>query len=52
MWDRHDQHIRWVVAASTSVAIGHAAPNTAIASYPTEHFTLRNGILVYSPARP
>ena len=46
MWDRHDQHIRWTVAASTSVAIGHAALDTAIATYPTERFTLRNGILV------
>jgi hypothetical protein len=46
MWDRHDQHIRWVVAASTSVAIGHAALDMAIATYPSEHFTLRNGILV------
>lgn len=44
--DRHDQHIRWVVAASTSVAIGHAALDMAIATYPSERFTLRNGILV------
>jgi len=22
LWDRHDQHIRWVIAASASVAIG------------------------------
>jgi hypothetical protein len=33
-------------AASTSVAIGHAALNMAIATYPTERFTVRNGILV------
>jgi hypothetical protein len=46
MWDRHDQHIRWVVAASTSVAIGHAALDMAIATYPSERFTLRNGTLV------
>ena len=46
MWDRHDQHIRWVVAASSSVAIGHAALDTAIANYPDQRFTLRNGILV------
>jgi hypothetical protein len=46
LWDRHDQHIRWVIAASASVAIGHAALDTAIASYPDQRFTLRNGILV------
>jgi hypothetical protein len=52
MWDRHDQHIRWVVAASSSVAIGQAALDTAIATYPTERFTLRNGILVIRVSRP
>jgi hypothetical protein len=55
MWERHDEHIRWVLAASTSVAIGHAALDLAIATYPSERFTLRNGILVvrqYDPARP
>ena len=46
MWDRNDQHIRWVVAASSSVAVGHAALDAAIANYPGQHFTLRNGILV------
>src|SRR6476620_5773871 len=25
MWDQSDQHIRWVIAASASVAVGHAA---------------------------
>jgi hypothetical protein len=42
MWDQSDQHIRWVIAASASVAVGHAA----IANYPDQRFTLRNGILV------
>ena len=46
LWDRHDQHIRWVIAASSSVAIGHAALYTAIANYPDQRFTLRNGIRV------
>ncbi len=46
LWDRHDQHIRWVIAASSSVAIGHAALDTAIANYPDQRFTLRNGIQV------
>ena len=34
LWDRHDQHIRWVIAAASSVAVGHAALDAAIASYP------------------
>jgi hypothetical protein len=55
MWDRHDKHIRWVVSASSSVAIAHAALDVAIANYPNERFTLRNGALVirqHSPPRP
>ncbi len=46
LWDRNEQHIRWVIAASSSVAIGHAALDAAIANYPDQHLTLRNGILV------
>ena len=46
LWDRSDQHIRWVIAASSSVAIGHAALDAAIANFPDHRFTLRNGILV------
>ena len=43
MWD---QSLRWVIAASASIAIGHAAMDAAIANYPDQRFTLRNGILV------
>ena len=46
LWDRADQHLRFVVAASASVAIGHAALDAAIANFPGERFTLRNGIHV------
>jgi hypothetical protein len=46
MWDRSDQHVRWVVSASSSVAIAHAALDAAITNFPGQHFTLRNGILV------
>lgn len=46
VWDRSNQHIRWVIAASSSVAIGHAALDVAMSSYPDQRFTLRNGILV------
>ncbi|MGD1083052.1 MAG: hypothetical protein ABR881_32460 [Candidatus Sulfotelmatobacter sp.] len=52
LWDRNDQHIRWVIAASSSVAIGHAALNAAIANYPDQRFTLRNGILVIREYAP
>jgi len=34
------------IAASASVAIGHAAMDAAIANYPDQRFTLSNGILV------
>ena len=46
MWDQSDQHVRWMIAASVSVAVGHAAMDAAIANYPEQRFTLRNGILV------
>jgi hypothetical protein len=46
LWDPTDQHLRFVVAASSSAAIGHAALDAAIANFPGERFTLRNGILV------
>jgi hypothetical protein len=46
MWDGSDQHVRRVIAASASVAVGHAAMDAAIASYPDQRFTLRNGIQV------
>jgi len=46
MWNRSNNHIRWVIAASSSVAVGHAALDAAIEAYPEQHFTLRNGALV------
>jgi len=46
MWDRAEQHIRWVVAASSSVTVGHAALDAAIENFPGQRFTLTNGILV------
>jgi hypothetical protein len=52
MWDRHDQHIRWVISASSSVSIAHAALDVAIANYPTERFTLRNRALVIREHKP
>jgi hypothetical protein len=52
MWDRHDQHIRWVISASSSVSIGHVALDVAIANYPSERFTLRNRALVIREYKP
>jgi hypothetical protein len=52
MWDRNDQHIRMVIAASASVAIGHAALDAAIANHPDERYTLRNEILVIREYAP
>ena len=52
MWNPHDQHVRWVIAASASVAVGHAALDAAIAAYPGERFTLQNGILVIREHQP
>jgi hypothetical protein len=46
MWDQSDQHVRWIIAASASVAVGHAALDAAIVNYWDQRFTLRNGILV------
>ena len=46
MCDQSDQHVRWMISASASVAIGHAALDAAIANYPGQRFTLRNGILI------
>lgn len=46
LWDRHGQHIRWVVAAAGTAAIGQAAFDAAVASWPDQHFTLRNGIML------
>jgi len=44
LWDRHGQHIRWLVAAAGTVTIGHAALDAAIESWANERFTLRQGM--------
>ncbi len=46
LWDRHAMHIRWVVAAANSIPVASAAFDAAIASWPDQHFTLRQGIRV------
>jgi len=44
LWDRHANHVRWIVAATGTVTIGHAAFEAAVANWPGEHFTLHHGI--------
>jgi hypothetical protein len=44
LWDRHSQHVRWVVAAAGTVTIAHAAFDAAVVNWPRERFTLRQGI--------
>jgi hypothetical protein len=46
LWDRQSQHIRWVVAASASIAIANAALDVAISEYPDQRITLRKGAMV------
>jgi len=52
LWDGDDRHVRWLIAAASSVAVGHAALDAAIASYPNQRFTLRNGIQVIRECVP
>jgi len=46
LWDRHGNHIRWMVAAAGSVSVAHAAFEQAVKDWPLEHFTLRQGIML------
>jgi hypothetical protein len=41
LWDRHAQHVRWMIAAAGTITIAQAAFDAAIASWPGERFTLR-----------
>ena len=46
LWDREGNHLRWVVAACGNISIAHAAFEAAIANWPHERFTLRQGALL------
>jgi hypothetical protein len=46
LWDRPAQHVRWVVAAASTVSITHAAFDATITNWPQERFTLRQGIML------
>ena len=52
--ERHAEHIRWTVAASGSIVLARAAFDAAVAEWPNERFTLRNGIMLMRehPERP
>jgi hypothetical protein len=52
LWDRNQPQIRWVIAATSSVAIGRAALDVAISTHPHEHLTLRNGAQVIRQHMP
>jgi hypothetical protein len=46
LWDRYDKHIRWVIAATSSIVIGNAAYDVAVSVHPQERVLLRQGIRV------
>lgn len=46
LWDRNTQHIRWVVAAAGTITVAHAAFDAAVKNWPSERFTLRQGIML------
>jgi hypothetical protein len=46
LWDRYDKHIRWVIAATSSIVIGNAAFDVAVSVHPQERVLLRQGIRV------
>lgn len=46
LWDRYDKHIRWVIAATSSIVIGNAAYDAAVSVHPQEWVLLRQGIRV------
>ena len=47
LWDRYGQdHLRMVIAATSSIVIAHAAFDTAVAEHTRERLTLRKGTMV------
>jgi hypothetical protein len=47
LWDRYGRdHLRMVVAATSSIAIAHAAFDAAVVQYNGERLTLRKGAMV------
>lgn len=52
MWDRWNDRMRWVISASTSVAVAGAAFDAAVVIYPNERLTLRQGARVIRKHEP
>ena len=45
LWDRYNSHVRWVIAAMSSIVIGNEA-TTSVSVHPQECVLLRQGIRV------
>ena len=52
LWDWHNKHIHWVVAATSSVAIANTAFDVAVAMHPNERLMLRQSIRVARKYEP
>lgn len=46
LWDQRTERIRWVVAATASITIGHAAFDAAVGQYPGQRLALRKGAML------
>ena len=47
LWDRYGRdHLRLVIAATSSIVVAHAAFDAAVAQYSGERLTLRKGAMV------
>jgi hypothetical protein len=53
LWDRYGKdHLRMVIAATSSIEIAHAAFDAAVRQYANEHLTLRKGAMVLRKHNP
>ncbi len=46
LWTADGVRIRWAIAATANVTVGHAAFDAAVANWPHERFTLRQGTML------
>jgi len=53
LWDRYSRdHLRMVIAATSSITIAHAAFDAAVRQYAGERLTLRKGAMVLRKYEP
>jgi hypothetical protein len=53
LWDRYGRdHLRMVIAATSSIEIAHAAFDAAVRQYASERLTLRKGAMVFRKYDP